>query len=320
MRVLITGVSGFVGGHLADALLARGITSLFGIVGPRSRLRPELQAKVTSFEGDLCQAAFVDHVMTQAQPDYIYHLAGQASVSAAWGDPWPSFEINVRPQVNLFAAMLRQSSPARFLSITSSKVYGEAADLPMPIHEGLPLHPDNPYGVSKAAQDLLAQQYFLSHQLPIIRVRPFNHIGPGQSPDFVSAAFARQIARAEAGQQPPEMKVGNLAAERDFSDVRDVVQAYIALMDRGEPGQVYNVGSGRAVPVQQLLDILLSLARVDIKVVPDPARMRPADQPLSYGDISKIQQHVNWQPRISLETSLRDILDDWRQQVRQTPE
>jgi len=288
---------------------------LYGIdISPKS-LSSEFEAEV--FVGDLLSEDFVKDVLQQVKPEAIYHLAGQASVSSAWTKPWQTLQLNVRPQLNLFKGIIALGLETRFLSVTSSKVYGHACDAQVPFVEQEPVCPDNPYSLSKVTQDLMAFQYHLSHRLNIIRARPFNHIGPRQRPDFVTPAFARQIAMAEAGLTPPVVKVGNLAAARDFSDVRDVVRAYTMLMEKGRPGEAYNIGSGRAVVIQDMLDTLIDMSRIDIEVEQDPARMRPVDQPLSYGDISKIKNEIGWQPEIPLEETLRQILDYWREEVRQ---
>jgi len=315
VRVLITGVAGFAGGYLAEELAKDPAWTLYGVTRKPVALRPPLRERVTCLSGDLRSAGFVRDVLAQARPDVIYHLAGQAFVPAAWSKPWATMEANVRPQLNLFQAMIDLGMKARFLSVTSSKVYGHAPAECMPLREDAPFCPDTPYGVSKATQDLMARQYFLSHQLPVIVARPFNHIGPRQKETFVAASFARQIALAEAGARSPVVRVGNLSAARDFTDVRDVVRAYILLVEKGRPGEAYNVGSGRAVPVQRILEQLVSMSRVRIRVEQDPARMRPVDQPLSYGDTTKIRAETGWQPAIPLEVSLRHILDYWRAEV-----
>jgi len=317
VRVLITGITGFVGQHLAQMLLAEQSVILFGAARNLSKLSPELRRQTTCFEGNLQSKAFVVSVLQQAQPTHIYHLAGQASEPQAWSSSWDTFQTNLLPQLNLFQGMLELQLQSRFLSVGSSKVYGAATLQELPINEEKAFMPDSPYGVSKAAQDLMAQQYYLSHQLPIIRVRPFNHIGPGQSSDYVTASFARQIALAEAGLSDPNIQVGNLSAKRDFTDVRDVVAAYLLLMAQGTPGQAYNIGSGNAVAIQTILDTLLTYSQIKIETEQDLARMRPVDQPISYGDIQKINRELGWQPKISLEESLCQILNYWRQQVSQ---
>ena len=312
MRILITGITGFAGSHLAAHLMHTTTATIFGVARHPDRLPRELRRRVTCLRGDLQDTACVKQVLTDTEPDVLYHLAGQPFVPTAWANPWETIRLNVLPQLNLLQEIVAQKRRVRFVSVSSGKVYGIATPDRIPFREDMLLQPDNPYDLSKVTQDLMALQYFHSHGVPVVRARPFNHIGPRQTHHFVAAAFARQIAQIESGLQPPVLKVGNLEAERDFSDVRDVVRAYALLAEKGIPGEAYNIGSGRAVPVQSLLDMLLEMSSVKITVEPDPARMRPADQPVSYGDISKLQKQTGWQPEISLKESLRDILNYWR--------
>jgi GDP-4-dehydro-6-deoxy-D-mannose reductase len=196
-------------------------------------------------------------------------------------------------------------------------VYGAVPAEELPVNEDTPLRPVNPYGVSKVAQDLLALQYHLSHGVDVLRVRAFNHLGPRQSPQFVAASFARQIAEAEAGLRPPLLKVGNLEAQRDFTDVADVVRAYALLMEKGEPGQAYNIGSGHARSVRCLLDVLLGMSKVAIHIEQDPDRARPVDAPIIVADVTRLRDATGWAPTISFEESLRRVLDYWRSVIRQ---
>jgi GDP-4-dehydro-6-deoxy-D-mannose reductase len=205
------------------------------------------------------------------------------------------------------------------LVVGSSEEYGRIAPGDLPIDEDTPLRPTSPYALSKVAQDLMGLQYHLTHGLHVIRVRPFNHIGPRQRPGFVAPDLASQIAAIEAGRQPPVLQVGNLEARRDFSDVRDVVRAYVMLLTHGKPGEVYNVGSGQSHSIQELLDSLLAMSRVPIEVQPDPARMRPSEVPEMIGDVSRLQTRTGWQPEIPFEQSLKDILDYWRAETAAQP-
>jgi GDP-4-dehydro-6-deoxy-D-mannose reductase len=195
-------------------------------------------------------------------------------------------------------------------------VYGVVSPDKLPVDENTLLEPANPYGVSKVVQDLLARQYYLSHGVDVIRARAFNHLGPRQSPQFVAANFARQIAEAEAGLREPAVRVGNLQAQRDFTDVVDVVRAYALLMEKGRSGEAYNIGSGRPRSVQSLLDTLLKLSKVEVRVEQDPARMRPSDVSVIYGDISKLRADTGWEPTVPFEESMCRVLAYWREDVR----
>ena len=255
-------------------------------------------------------------MLADVRPDAIYHLAGQAFVPTAWADPWSTLENNIRPQLNILQAMVKQKSKARLLIVASNQVYGPVTADQLPVNEETPLRPDNPYGVSKVAQDILGLQYFLSHGIDVLRVRAFNHIGPRQNPVFVSASFARQIAQIEAGLTEPVIRVGNLEAKRDFTDVIDVMRAYTLLVDYGEPGEAYNVGTGRAYSIRYLLDVLLSYTHQEIKIEQDETRMRPSDISVIYADNSKLRSTTGWEPTITFEDSLKHVLDYWREEVK----
>ncbi len=203
----------------------------------------------------------------------------------------------------------------RILVIGSGEEYGRAPAEEMPFTETHPLHPENPYSVSKVTQDVMGYQYFISYELPVMRVRPFNHVGPGQSERFVVAAFASQIARIEAGLQEPVMRVGNLTPARDFTDVRDVVRAYEGLLLHGNPGEVYNVASGTPRTIRSILDGPLALTEAEIRVEIDPQRYRPADVPVIYGSYAKLEAATGWRPEIPFEQTLLDVLNEWRAKV-----
>ncbi len=316
MRVLITGLNGFAGSHLADYLLTLPNVELFGGVFGNCDNLAHLQGRAAWFEGTLTDLGFAEKLLEQTQPDYIYHLAGQAFPPLSWQDPWATIEINIRSQVNVLNVCAHKKSHARILVIGSMEEYGRVDPSAMPVTEATPLRPDSPYGVSKIAQDFLGLQYFLSHQLHIVRVRPSNHIGPRQNEQFVTSNFAKQIAEIEAGKREPVLHVGNLTAQRDFTDVRDMMRAYVRALARGAPGEVYNIGSGRAVAIQLVVETMLKQSRVAIRIEPDPTRFRPSDTPILYCDASKFRAQTGWTPQISLEQSLRDILDYWRGQMR----
>ena len=316
MRALITGLSGFAGSHLAEYLLRQPDVEVSGVVfGPVNQAE-HLLDRVQAHQIDLTDEHATRRVLSETRPDYIFHLAGQAFVPASWADPWQTLANNIRAQVNLLHGLVQLESAPRFLAIGSNEEYGRVSPDRLPIDEATPLRPNSPYGVSKITQDYLGLQYFISHQLPIVRVRPFNHIGPRQDARFFAADFARQIAEAEAGKREPVIRVGNLDSQRDFTDVRDMVRGYVLALERGEPGEVYNIGSGQPRSVRELLDGFLKWAKVECKVEVDPARLRPSDTPVSYCDARKFQKQTGWSPQIPIEETLRDILDDARERVR----
>jgi len=225
-------------------------------------------------------------------------------------------ENNIRLQLNILEAVVRLGSTARILVVGSSEEYGLVHPDELPVKETNPLRPTSPYAVSKVAQDMLGLQYHLSHKLFTVRVRPFNHIGPRQRLGFVAPDFARQIAEAETGLQEPVIQVGNLEPQRDFSDVRDVVRGYHAALTEGEPGEVYNLGSERARSIGELLGGLLSIASVPLKVEQDSARLRPADVSVMVSDCSRLRARTGWRTTIPFDKSLQDVLDYWRERVR----
>jgi GDP-4-dehydro-6-deoxy-D-mannose reductase len=259
-------------------------------------------------------------LLDKVRPDYIFHLAAQAIVQKALADPEATLVNNLIGSLHVLQAMRELELPATLLMIGSSEEYGHVHPEDLPVDEDTPFRPENPYAVSKISQDMLALQYYLAYKLRIIRVRPFNHIGPGQSEHFVTSAFAHQIAMIEAGLQEPVVRVGNLSAERDFTDVRDMVCAYHMAITEGEPGEVYNLGSGRSVSIQRILDTLLELSTVPVKIERDPKRLRPADVPRIVCDPTRFRTLTGWQAEVPLRRSLADILDYWRDRVKEAPE
>lgn len=316
MRALITGINGFVGGYLAEQLLAEGSWEVLGTARqPEPRL-PQLHGRVIYLSADLLQRSAVEALLQETRPEVIFHLAGQANVPRSFEQPGDTLISNTLPLIHLFQSALQQGHDPLFLVVGSNEVYGKVRPEDLPVDEDTPLRPVNPYAVSKAAQDMLALQYHLSHRLRTVRLRPFNHIGPRQTNQYVASAFAEQIARIEAGLQPPLLRVGNLEAERDFTDVRDIARAYSAAARQAQPGAVYNIGAGRAVRIRWLLDTLVGMSTRPIDVEPDPARMRPAETPMVVADIERFHAETGWSPLISLEQTLADILADWRTSVR----
>jgi GDP-4-dehydro-6-deoxy-D-mannose reductase len=318
LRALITGVCGFAGSHLADYLLAHTDLEVYGtdIVSGGANIahiRDDLELIV----GDMSDAEVASEILSKANADYVFHLAAQAFVPLSWSDPWQTMENNIRSQLNILQILVDSGARPKVLVVGSADEYGMILPDELPVTEDTPLRPYSPYAVSKIAQDMLGYQYFASHGLPIVRVRPFNHIGTRQSPAFVTSDFAKQIAEIEDGRREPHLLVGNLEAKRDFTDVRDMVRAYYLALERGEDGEVYNLGAERAYSVREALEALLEMSEAQIDVVQDPSRMRPSDVPVVVSDCSKFRQRTGWRATMNLRESLREILDYWRERVKE---
>jgi GDP-4-dehydro-6-deoxy-D-mannose reductase len=312
--VLVTGGSGFVGPYLIAALEAanRPVVAL-GQAPERVAGAPWPPAvSPTWVDVDLRDRRALDRLVAEVQPAEIYHLAGLSSVADSFADPAPTYEVNVMGTLYVLDAVRRFVPDARVLLVSSAEVYG---GLTSPLTEACPFYPANPYAASKVAAEMIAVEQYRSHGLQVIRARAFNHTGPGQVPRFVVASFAQQIAQIEAGRQAPVMGVGNLSARRDFLDVRDVVDAYVALMGHGEAGRAYNVCSGQAVAMQDILDGFLAEAKVAITVEVDPALVRPVDVPELVGSHAALSAATGWAPRFPLRQTLADVLAYWRWKV-----
>ncbi|MGH7323852.1 MAG: GDP-mannose 4,6-dehydratase [Candidatus Rokuibacteriota bacterium] len=319
MRVLITGITGFVGSHLAEFALHQG-AEVIGSVRWRSNTEhiEHLRGRLTLIECDLREVLSVRNLLEQARPDCIVHLAAQSFVAASWQTPAETLVTNALSQLHLLEMMRQLGSRARFLAIGSSEEYGLVEADELPIRETNPLRPLSPYAVSKVAQDLMGYQYFKSYGMDIIRTRAFNHSGPRRGECFMSSNFAKQVAEIEAGLREPVMSVGDLKPTRDFSDVRDVVRGYWSLLERGTAGEVYNLCSGQDRSIEWILNFYLAQSKVSrIEVRQDPARLRPSDVPVLRGDCSKIERATGWRGRIPLERTLTDLLEYWRQRTRQ---
>jgi GDP-4-dehydro-6-deoxy-D-mannose reductase len=299
MRALVTGATGFVGRYLVDALRRDG-AEVFACSGPNDSAAGYLPL-------DLSDAETIAAALDAAKPAVVFHLAAQTFVPEALRAPIETYEVNAMGTARLTKA-LRGYRPARtrLLFVSSAEVYGARDASEYPLRESLDARPGNPYGASKAAAEAIVLGEVRSFGLDAIITRAFNHIGPGQSERFVVASLAAQLARVAAGESR-QLFVGNLQTARDFLDVRDVVSAYVAIARDGEPGEIYNVCSGAAVTIRDILGELIRIARVPVEVREDPARMRSADVPLSVGDPAKVRARTGWQPRIPLAHSLRDI-------------
>ncbi len=307
MKALIIGAGGFVGGYLIAELAERGcdITA--------TKLAHERINSGGSFSEqvlDILDESAISAVLAQAQPDCIFHLAAQSSVALSWKNPALTVDINIRGSVNLLEAIRKSGTNPRVMLIGSGEEYGFSAGSNI-AEDTLP-QPANIYALTKYTQNMLGQVYHRAYGMDIISVRAFNHIGAGQQPTFVAADFCRQTAEIEAGRQAPVIRVGNLSAKRDFTDVRDIVRAYCDLIEHGKSGETYNVGSGKAIAISELLDMILSLSDVKIAVECDEARMRPSDIPEIRADITKLQRDTSWAPEIPLKDSLKSILDYFR--------
>ncbi|MCP2520693.1 GDP-mannose 4,6-dehydratase [Candidatus Aminicenantes bacterium AC-335-A11] len=318
MRVLITGITGFAGSHLAEYILNNkpGV-EVYGIVRWRSRFEniQHIIDKINLVEADLKDAYSVKKALAKIKPDWIFHLAAQSFVPSSWRLPAETMSINVIGQINLFEAILELKISPRIHIAGSSEEYGLVYPDEIPIKESNPLRPLSPYAVSKVAQDLLAYQYFKSYGLDTVRTRGFNHTGPRRGEVFVTSNFAKQIAEIEKGRREPIIMVGNLDAKRDFTDVRDMVKAYWLCLEKGESGEVYNIGSGKTYKISQILDILLSYSKLNVKIKKDPERMRPSDVPILVADNTKFVKLTDWKPEIPINQTLLDLLNFWRQRV-----
>lgn len=302
MRLLVTGAAGFVGGHLVRALLADGhevwAGSMDGAAPPGGAGGARWMALDVTSDHSVASA------IAEARPEGVFHLAGQASVGASFTDPLGTWEVNATGSLRLLNAL---EEGTRFLLASSAEVYGVVPEEEQPIREARPLRPPNPYAASKAAAEMAAVQASLSGRVAAVIARSFNHTGPGQDTRFALPSFARQLAAMRSGTGERVLHVGNLDARRDFLDVRDVVRAYVVLLERGEAGETYNVCSGHALRLRELVDAMVGLADAEIRVEVDPTRVRPVDVPLLLGDAGRLRA-LGWTPRVELEETLRDLL------------
>ena len=298
VRALVTGSHGFAGTHVCAHLRDSGDE----VVG------------IDRHDADLTLPDAAEQVLATHRPEVVYHLAGAADVGQSWRDPVGTWAANATATLYLLEAA-RRHGVRRVLVVSSADVYGTVTEDELPLDEDSPVRPTSPYAASKLAAEQVARQAWLGHGLETIRVRAFNHIGPGQRPDFVAPALATAIARNElTGEE--EIPTGNLSAQRDFTDVRDVARAYRLLMEHGSPGDVYTVCSGTALAIQDLADRLLSMTESPMRLVTDPDRYRPVDIPVLRGDSSRLRSATGWAPRITIDETLRDLLTECRTRAR----
>lgn len=317
-RVFITGISGFAGSHLSEYLVKSDEYEVSGTYLTDESLVniSNIRNKLNLIKIDLNDAEKIKAVVRKIKPDLIFHLAALPSPADSFKNPIKTLTNNINIQVNILETIKNANlGNTKILVVSSADIYGMVSKKDLPISEETPFKPANPYAVSKITQDFLGLQYFLSYNLNIIRVRPFNHIGPRQSPNFVVSSFAKKIAEIEKGGIELVIKVGNLNAKRDFTDVRDMVYAYTLAIEKGISGNVYNIGSGISYKIQEILDKLLSLSKVKIKVEADQALFRPIDEPELVCDNSKFVKLTGWKQNIFLDETLKDTLDYWRKIV-----
>lgn len=318
MKVLITGIEGFAGSHLAELLLGEG-WDVYGIKHPEST--PEnlalLSDSINISQIDINQHEQVNSEMEKILPEAIIHLAAFSRVGLSWSSRTYTYRTNILATANLLEAAAEQPSKPRLLMISSAEVYGPLPEDRMPIREDYLMNPVNPYAVSKASVELMMNQFMKENKdLNWKIVRPFNHTGPRQTGGFVCSDFAQRVAQIEAGIAEPEIKVGNLDARRDFSDVRDIVRSYKLLIE-SDSRKTYNVCSGRAYSIRQILDMLLGMSKIKIKVSVDEKKLRPIDTPVIVGDNTRIKQDLGWEPKIPFEKTLNDLLEYWREKIKQ---
>ncbi len=340
MRVLITGITGFAGSHLAEYILSNHNVDVYGIYrwrspmdnleGIRDRLNviepgasdPKVlqsafkKGKVNLVACDITDPVSVQKVIRAVEPDWIFHLAAQSYVPSSWDAPAQTLYTNILGQLHLLEAVRNNGIDPKIHIAGTSEEYGLVYPEELPIKEENPLRPLSPYAVSKVAQEKLALQYFHSFGIKCIVSRGFNHEGPRRGEVFVTSNFAKQIAEIELGRRPPVLYVGDLSSQRDWTDVRDMVRAYWLLLDRCTPGEVYNIGSGVSRSAREMLDVLLSFSPVKVRIEQDPARMRPSDVKLLRADCTKFTSVTGWKPQIPFEQTMRDLLDYWRQRLR----
>lgn len=313
-KALIIGAAGFVGSYLIDHIQKHCIWSIVVTKMPQERLTLQ-GADVCDL--DIMDPAAITELLEEKRPDYIFHLAAQSSVAVSWKNPGLTVDVNIKGSLNVLDAVRKLDYKPRVLLIGSGEEYGHLRQDEVPVGEDNVLRPGNIYAATKACQNMLGAIYARAYGMDVLMVRAFNHVGPNQSPVFVVADFCRQAAEIELGMREPVIRVGNLSARRDFSDVRDVVRAYAALMEKGKAGETYNVGAGKAVEIRRILDMILSLAKKEIRVETDPARMRPVDVPVIEADIRKLQACTGWRTEIPLEKTIEETLNYWRETLRQ---
>lgn len=308
---LVIGAAGFVGNYLIEEMVKNGMEA-YATKLPHEKLENP-NAKVLDL--DIMDKDAIVSLLFEVRPDYIFHLAAQSSVGLAWKNPGLTIDVNIKGGVNVMDAIRELFYKPRVLLIGSGEEYGHIQPGETPICEENHLRPGNIYAATKVCQNMIGSIYSKAYDMELMMVRAFNHIGPGQAPMFVVSDFCKQVAEIEKGLREPVMRVGNLAAKRDFTDVRDVVRAYVLLVQAGTAGETYNVGSGNAQAIQEILDLIVSMSEVEIQVEVDPNKLRPVDVPIIEADITKLNRLTGWQPQIPLKETIKETLDFWRANV-----
>jgi GDP-4-dehydro-6-deoxy-D-mannose reductase len=317
MKTLITGCAGFAGSYLAEYLLDQS-EEVIALVSPNEDLENirQIEKYLQISRADLRDFDCLLEVLKSSRPQRIYHLAAFSSPSESFESPDLTYEVNFTGTLNLLSSWLRAGMDCRFLLVSSAEVYGRVPPEKLPLREGMELRPVNPYAGSKAAAEILASQFFQSYGLPIVRVRPFNHTGPRQSSNFVCSRFARQVAEIDLGLRPPAIVTGNTHVIRDFSDVRDIVRGYRDLLEKGTPGEVYQLCSGHPVSIESILQMVISFTSQPVQVSVDKSLIRNQEAAEVWGDYSKARLAVGWQPRRELTETLRALKLYWEARVK----
>lgn len=309
MKALVIGAAGFVGGYLVEHLKKDWKWEVFATKLEQETVQME---KVVCLDLDILDRKAVEHVLFEIEPDYIFHLAAQSSVARSWKNPDLTLDVNIKGCVHILEAVRKMQKKVRILLVGSSEEYGQIKG--EAVTEESFVYPKNLYAVTKVCQNMLGKVYADAYQMEIVMVRAFNHIGPKQSSAFVISDFCRQVAEIEAEKKEAVIKVGNLSAKRDFTDVRDIVRAYALLIQRGKAGETYNVGSGEACSIAEILEKILRLSKKTIQIEIDPAKLRPADVSVIKADIRKLKEATGWERKIPLEVTLEEVLNSWREQ------
>ena len=312
-KALIIGAGGFVGNYLIDYILRNCIWSISA-----TKLAHEaiVNDSVDLYNLNLLNENEIKELLDKVRPDYVFHLAAQSSVALSWENPNLTVDVNIKGTLNILEGIRKLNSRSRVMLIGSGEEYGYIKPEEVPINEDNRLRPGNIYAATKACQNMLGKIYSNAYDLDIISVRAFNHIGPNQASTFVVSDFCKQVAEIEVGIKEPVIKVGNLKAKRDFTDVRDVVGAYVMIMEHGEKGETYNIGSGQAVEIEKILNMIVKLSEKTIKIEVDKNKLRPMDVPIIEADIEKLVKTTGWKKKIDLEQTLKETLEYWREKIK----